>query len=114
MRCQHSTSASDTGSNLGHARFFANGSTRDINQMVVMGEVNDLRFCRQVAERLEALGSAIIAVVYEKIVGDEGERLGVLQLHLNGGKTEGQEELVFSANGEPIEIDMVSVGASAH
>ena len=56
--------------------------------MVVMGEVNDLGFCCQFAKRLEALGGAIIAVFDEKIIGDEWEGLGVLQLHLNGGETE--------------------------
>ena len=79
-----------------------------------MGEVNDLGFCCQVAKRLEAPGGTIIAVFDEKVVGDEGKRLGVLQLHLNGGETEGQKKLVSGAFAQPVEIHMFSVGAAAH
>ncbi len=79
-----------------------------------MGKVNDLGFCCQVAKRLEAPGGTIVAVFDEKVVGDEREGLGVLQLHLDGGKTKGQKKLVSGAFAQPVEIHMCSVGAATH
>ena len=108
------TSFTSLGLKSTHAQFLTDGSTRDLNQVVVMGEVYDLGFCCQFAKRLEALGSTVVAVFDEKVVGDEGEGLGVLQLHLNGGETEGQEKLVSRAFAQPVEIHMFSVGAAAH
>ena len=107
-------SLSSVGLKFFNAQTFADGSTCYVDQMVVMGEVNDLGFCCQFAKRLEALGGAIIAVFDEKIIGDEWEGLGVLQLHLNGGETEGQEELIFGAFAQSVEIYMLSIRTAAH
>src|SRR4051794_34093613 len=58
---------------------------RNINQVLMVCEEQDLRSSGEFAKNPETRRSAVVIEIDEKIVGDKGQRRGVIEIIFNGG-----------------------------
>src|SRR5690348_923221 len=73
------------------------GFSRDLQQVLVMGEEQDLRLLGELAQDAEAGRRALVVEVDEQVVRDERHGLGMVEIILYRGDPEREVELVRSA-----------------
>src|SRR5579875_4228578 len=66
---------------------------RVLSYMAMMGEQHHLRRLAKLGQQAECRCAAIVIEMHEKIIGDEGQRLGGRAILLDARNPEGKKEL---------------------
>src|SRR5579875_1515257 len=79
----------------------------------MMGEEEHLRGTTELSQQRERLRSAVVIKVDEKVIGDEGQRLGDGAVVLDAREAEREEELVTGPVAHPGDRNISSASALA-
>ena len=86
---------------------------RNVRHMAMMGEEHALRRASHIRQDPQPMGGAGVVETGEKIVGDEGRRLGPTGVILHIGEAQGEIELIARALAEAPDGDLLAAGALA-
>jgi hypothetical protein len=82
---------------------------RDIQQMLMVREEQDLGFLREFVQDPKARRGAFVVEIYEQVVRNEWHRLGIVEVILHRRDPKREIELVHRAVAHPGDGDMSSV-----
>ena len=83
----------------------AKGDPRDIDQMLVVSEEQDLGLLPQLGQDLESRRRAGVVEIDQEVIGNKGERMCPADIFIDRGQTESEIELIRGAVAHAADAD---------